>query len=73
MVVLQLWRKAVIYLYKHTVYLVDGDAIVGRNERKSLAVRKKKGEAFFVVEDFGLRHMIPISSVVFVESEEVES
>lgn len=59
-------------MYKHTVYLIDGDAIVGRTRGKRLRTKRIGGEAFFVVSDFGLTHTIPVASVLFVESESVE-
>ena len=59
-------------VYKHTIYLIDGDAIVGRTEGKRLPIRRVCGERVIVIDDFGMRQTIPMASVLFAESEEVE-
>ncbi len=59
-------------MYKHTVYLIDGDAIVGRTRGKRLGTKRICGEAFFVVSDFGVTQNIPMASVLFVETEILE-
>lgn len=60
-------------MYRNTFYLVNGDEIVTYSNSRELESYKYEDVAVFVSEKDKMRYTIPVISILYIETEEVDN
>lgn len=59
-------------MYRHTFHLVDGDEVVTYSKSREMPTFNYGDVVTFVAENGKFRYTIPVLSILYAETEEVE-